>query len=314
MKLKGVIATTHTDRHNMRMSKEALDSAVDQIKGNFAPLVGLEHDVTLPPLGKVMDAYVEPTEDGEFQLVAVSEVFEESKEIVLPDGSLAWIQESKNDRRPFKGVDTGAPNKLEISIDPVNFQTKEDSEKFVSELRVFGEFKSSTHLRKALISDPQLIITFTNSIITYLIGQKVIEKVGDKILEPVLADVGKIYPLIKNAITGIIRYAIPKNRPVTYIFVAPGLPTIEFVARTNNPDVVISAILQQKLEEPFSKAQELYRSLQAVKVQFLLDSDDHWNFNYLLTDKGAVIGSTESHFKRARILELMAKEDGNGLN
>lgn len=311
MEQRAVIASTHVDRHNMRMTKEALDSAVDQIDGDTVPRLSIEHDVTLPPIGKVIKASVERMEDGEYRLVATQEIFEDFKEVWLPDGTLAMIQESKTDQRPFNGEDTLPPEKIEIHYDPINFHTKDDLTKFLTEVREMGDFKECEIMRKAYLPDPQLIFTLTSGIIAYLSGQKILEKVGDKILEPIFEDFGKLYPLVKTATAGVLRHAVPKNRPVTYVFVAPGQPTIEFVVRTNSPDIVLSAILEQELVESFSKAEELNKTLHAEKVQFLLDSDGRWKFNYLLTDKGAVIGTPEAYSKRAKVLDLMGRRNEN---
>jgi hypothetical protein len=40
-------------------------------------------------LGKILKAFVEPGEDGEYQLVTIQEIFENESEIKLPDGTLA---------------------------------------------------------------------------------------------------------------------------------------------------------------------------------------------------------------------------------
>lgn len=312
MKVKAIMATTHVDRHNMKITKEALESGVRQINGDYALVFNLEHDVTLPPIGKVIEAGIEQLEDGEYQLVATNEVFENLKEIKMPDGVTLLEQESSTDHRPFIGSEMQTTDEIEIHYDMVNFESKQKLNQFIQDLKSVADFKERTIARKAFIPDPQLIITFTSGIIAYLTGQKVVEKVADKLIDPVLDDVAKLYPLIKSAISGMLRYAIPKNRPITYVFLAPGQPTIEFVARTNNPDLVMSAVLQENIKESFSKAEELRQTVQAVKVQFLLNADGNWTFNYLLTNIGKVIGTPESYSRRARVLELMSSNDVTG--
>lgn len=56
MILKGIGATTHIDKHNCRMTKEALeDFAKDINEGKYAPGVGIEHDPSIMPIGKVIE-------------------------------------------------------------------------------------------------------------------------------------------------------------------------------------------------------------------------------------------------------------------
>ena len=43
-------ATTHIDRHNTRLTKEALESMARQIKSNRKHVFTIEHDTTLPPM------------------------------------------------------------------------------------------------------------------------------------------------------------------------------------------------------------------------------------------------------------------------
>lgn len=50
MKRKAIAASTHINRHNTKISLEALESAADQINnGTEVPIIGLDHDITIPP-------------------------------------------------------------------------------------------------------------------------------------------------------------------------------------------------------------------------------------------------------------------------
>ena len=58
------------------------------------------------------------------------------------------------------------------------------------------------------------------------------------------------------------------------------------------------------LEKPLKTAQECKDKLGAERVQFLLNKSGEWEFNYLLTDKGQVIGTIESFSRQAHQFEL----------
>ncbi|MFG6062188.1 hypothetical protein, partial [Salmonella enterica] len=84
-KNQGIAATTHVDSHGMKISKEALDQLAEDIKkGESVPAIHIEHDTTLPPIGKVIDGLVEKRKDGEYQLVITQELFDKQLEITLP--------------------------------------------------------------------------------------------------------------------------------------------------------------------------------------------------------------------------------------
>jgi len=79
---------------------------------------------------------------------------------------------------------------------------------------------------------------------------------------------------------------------------------VELVARTSAASEVAASIMEDNLENPLKLAQEFHNRLGAERIQFLLDKSGEWKFNYLLTDKGAVIGTEESFSRKARQVDL----------
>lgn len=76
--LTGIGSTTHIDRHNERMTKGALDSMVEQIKGKYIPQL-IEHDWDRH-VGVVLYGEVFPLPDGEHALGIVVGLFENDEE------------------------------------------------------------------------------------------------------------------------------------------------------------------------------------------------------------------------------------------
>lgn len=58
----------------------ALESGVRQVQGRLLP-VWFNHDPRVPPLGRTVSAEVVPLEDGQFGLLATSEIFEPGDEL-----------------------------------------------------------------------------------------------------------------------------------------------------------------------------------------------------------------------------------------
>jgi len=73
--IQTVMTTTRVDRHNDRMTIEALESMRDHIQSAYLPFI-YNHDPRCPPLGRVISAEIVPLDDGEHALQADVELFE----------------------------------------------------------------------------------------------------------------------------------------------------------------------------------------------------------------------------------------------
>jgi hypothetical protein len=91
-RIESVIATTHVDSQGDQLSVEALRSLVESMSTSLIP-IGSEHDPRRPPLGRIVSGTVRQREDGEYEAVAILEMFEnrdegivadENREVVLP--------------------------------------------------------------------------------------------------------------------------------------------------------------------------------------------------------------------------------------
>lgn len=310
MKQEIILATTQIDLHFQRFTLKALEQMNSIINSEAKPLVTYDHDSAIPPAGKLLESRIELRDDGEYQLVAIQEFFEGIEWDKLEDGTKVFKQESEIDRHPFSNKYEKVSDEFAVSFDFVNFESKQAMRSFVEDVQEESgvEFEAGMHGRKSLIPDPEFIIQLSKVIAGYLLAKKLVDKVSDKIADLVAEDVAKFYSFVRSVVFKAARYARPKGRPVTYIFVAPGSLYIEFVARSTNPELIVNAILLEKLEGALSKADYLHKKLGAVRIQYLLNDKGEWEFNYLLTDKGAVIGTEQSLARRARRAELMIKE------
>lgn len=281
MKQTIILATTHTDRHSMRMTREALEGAAQQINRGSRPLLTVEHDLSLPPYGKVMKAWVEPRDDGEYQLVVENEIFDEVLWTKLGDGTQLFKQESDSDRHPFMDRYAEVIDEIFLSYDWTNFESEEDIQQFLQEIKSQSklEFTSNVFGRKSYIPDPEFLVGIAKAVGAYLIGRKVLDKSSDKVLDLLSDDIAKFYTFIKSIVASAVKYARPRNRPITYVFVARGNPTLEFIARSANADLVVSSMILDKLEAALSHANLYCSAFGAVKIQHLLNADGRWKFN-----------------------------------
>lgn len=78
-RLEAVISTTLVDSQGERMSIEALHQLATSVSDSFIP-IGVEHDPRVAPLGRLESAFVRERPDGEHEVVAVMDFFEDSDE------------------------------------------------------------------------------------------------------------------------------------------------------------------------------------------------------------------------------------------
>jgi hypothetical protein len=138
-----------------------------------------------------------------------------------------------------------------------------------------------------------------------ILGKKIISKTTEKLADAITDDVARLYAFVRAAAAGMMRYAIPKSRPVSYVIKICEEPNVELLARTDNPDELIRALAPETVQDTVATAMRLRDTLRAVRVQFLLTPEGRWVLNYLLTNTGGVIGRPASFIRQRRRLELM---------
>lgn len=96
--IETVIATSRVDRHGDLITVEALREAEDRLRQGYLPVL-FNHDPRVPPLGRAVDAEVRQTEDGSFQLVGKTEIFEPGDDLPFdPDGRRMIVREFESDK------------------------------------------------------------------------------------------------------------------------------------------------------------------------------------------------------------------------
>lgn len=118
----------------------------------------------------------------------------------------------------------------------------------------------------------------------------------------------KVTSLITKTIKEAFFRCIPKARPIAVIFEIPGKPHIELIARTRDEKLVLKSLSKKRMNEMKKELDDLSENVTVAKIQFLLNDKGKWKFNYLITDKGAAIGTKIAFNKRDRKFEMLGKE------
>ena len=296
------------------MTKEALEMGAETINSGRRPRIGVEHDMTLPPLGRISNAEVIQGEDGEYYLVAYQEFFDSAEELELADGEIVVREYFSTGGTPFAEVQTETSEIIVISIDPQNFENYKDADSFYSELQNESEieFKKLGLSRKSFISDPEIVFQLAENYIYlffgYKLAKKILKKTTNKLANKVSDDLAGTYDLIKKGVAKMIKRANPKDRPITYIFYFFSPIQIELIAIDKTPDEIVNSLKTDTLKKLEKKLDELTYKFDTEKIQFELNDQNKWELNYLLTVNGESIGTKKSISKRTVALENTIKK------
>ena len=284
-----VLASTALDQHYVKITREALEDAARQINERPTRLL-VEHDVTAPPWGRMTHAMVVP-EAGEHLLIAVPEAFTLLRQVVLPNGTACLELGSQRDAKALAQRAGLGSDQCELFIDWANFTSKENLRQFIQELEEITDFKRGVVARKSLLPDPEILVQLPLWLVLGDMSRRVLGKVVDRVGDDVAEDAHRAYQFLTRAPAALLRHAVPKNRPATCIYYVLMEPRVEFVVRSRQPQTFIEALDLPRLRELTQDAVELKNTVGAVEVQYLYAEGEGWNFNYLLTETGSVIGT-----------------------
>jgi hypothetical protein len=164
------------------------------------------------------------------------------------------------------------------------------------------------HFRKAILLDPELVFTLGELAAAAFVSRKLFDKISERVGDHIAEDAAKVYDLLRAAILKFPQYVNPRSRPQVYVIQLPGDPLIEFVARTADPNILLSALAMERREASIARALDLHQAFRAKKIQFLLSDTGEWEFNFLLTADGAVVGAEASFRRQSHRLKMLQQD------
>lgn len=307
MKIQGISATTEIDRHNCRITKEVLEEAIKEINtGKYVPSMGLEHDSSLMPIGKTYKAELMPLKNGEYALYIYQETFENFN--VFKSKELGTLYESSisSDSRPFADTEPESIEKLTVHFDPVNFGY-ESFELIKEQIKKDSDVEIKTFMRKSIIPDPEVVFSFIKDSIILLAAAQTLNKTVDKLS----SDGSNLYDKIKEIVIKAVKYIKPSNRPITYVMKENRGYILELLVRTDNPNVLFQALSSEKLSAFINDVDRVKDVIDepTYKIQYIYNEDRScWEFNYLSTSTGKVIGSEKCYKKTMKLSSEFLKK------
>jgi hypothetical protein len=304
---KITVSSTHLDSQGDVMTKQALESMLPFLNGDRKVRLGLEHIRTFPPFGVIANGEIIQGDDEHFYLVAESAYFDKRVMLILEDGTELVKEYFSEGRFPFVECKAEPTSGVHFSTDPTNFRHRDEVDEFTKIVADESGLDFSTSLlgRKSKLPDPETIITITEylAVALGLTKTKVLEKTGEAIGD----DLAKFYKFISSLAIQTVKRAIPANRPKTFVIDFPNDECIiELVIKTHVADKVLQALEKERLEFVEKRVDQL-SNLNPEKIQFIFNKAEEWEFNYLLSKDGAVIGRLKAFNKRNKLYNDILK-------
>jgi hypothetical protein len=295
---KYILSSTHLDKQGYVIAKSALESMLPQSNGKRKPRLGLEHIRTFPPFGVVMNGEISKGQDEHYYLTAEMVYFDKQEIITIEDGSQLLKEFFSEGEYPFIECTDSEVTKLSIATDPANFESNKDINDIYSLVKQETnlEFETKEFGRKSELPDPETIITITTIIATTLgiVKSKITEKIGEAIGD----DLAQFYKLVSRLAIETIKKVKPSNRPKNFVISYPNADcNIELVITTNKADDILNSLSKERLAVIADKVEQL-KNLSPEKILFIYNENETWEFNYMLSTNGAVIGTLKSFDKR----------------
>ncbi len=174
--MKGIIITTNVI-DNIKITRSALESSLYQLNEYYLP-IGSEHDIRLPPRGRVISAEIVKLDNGEYGVEATVELFESSD----------TESELKGDGRVVKINDEDVET---FSIHSDEILRSEKHKEIIGEL---SEFASNIFpIEKRSIDPISTLVIYGGILALGLIGEGFFSKLGEDIYDKLKNSLVKYY-------------------------------------------------------------------------------------------------------------------------
>lgn len=157
-----VIATTHIDKQNEKLTLEMLEDLTNSINKYNIP-INIEHDPRIAPIGRILKGYVREREDKEFEAVALLEFF---------DGEVDKIENNDKELRVHESLD-------QLTIGYSFAHKNEGDLKGIKEIETLLNSQAIYEAKKS--ADPISIITLMGTFVIGGIATGFLNQVGSNI-------------------------------------------------------------------------------------------------------------------------------------
>lgn len=307
----------------VKITKEAIDSLAAAMNGDrVAPIIGPEHDPFCLPLGKIIEAWVEPL-GNEFAVGARLYFEDDIKQLThSASGTQIVLLNFNKAPKPFKRkIWNEEQSGILVNVDWANFDTKVQYDQFSGDIKqIDEEITCSNSSRHSLVPEPIIQFVIANPELSLALaagGSWILQRVGnfasytiDETSKRIAEDIS--HPLnetLKRIFSSYKRHQSRDDRPILTESVIPGDVTLVLLARTRGDE--FHGMNMKSLTAEMEKYGDLLQH--AEEATFAQTENGNWDFLHLKTRTGEVVGTLKCYERTAeRFDELNRKSDTNG--
>ena len=305
----------------VRITKEAIKSLPETVAGDQAIPFTVDHDPFCLPIGKVEEAWIEPF--GKEYAVMARIHLEDSYSITSHRRTGVGLVrlDFEDNPKPFIGrrYNKTEERQCTLNVDLANFDNPQDYAAFADDVNSIDDTIGCYNgiQRHALIPEPFLqfvvshpalstvlsvgggwVIGRATKFITYTVDET-LKKVGDEISDSLSMKILDILRAYKNRRT-------QDNRPSVTEIIIPGNLELTLLVKTEQ-DEEFPAIELERLVAEMEKYGDLLQD--ADRATFARTETNDWEFLYLTTRSGRVIGTAKCHERTIATLRRMRRDE-----
>ena len=303
------VATTHIfEQAGVRvgLTKESLESGAERANGESAIPFTVEHDPFCMPLGKTVDAWVEPYE-REYALMSRIYIDDNPQEVLHEGSHTEWVCLNFEDApKPFiRRAVTVNDSQIEMIVDSARFVNAEASDELLRDLKVIDSNVSLRHGgRYSLELQPLVQFVLSDPVVYGILASAGLwlfrraEKFASYTVDETLRKIGdEISDSWSEKLIGLFR-AYRNHQP------EDPRPILSQTAITvDDADLILLARIEWDEEHPrvvlgkltveMTKYADLLED--AEEITFSRVENDDWELLYFKTRSGKVIGTKECY-------------------
>ena len=302
----------------VQCTKEAIESIAGQVSGERALPFGVEHDPSCMPIGKVTEGWTEPFGDEHVAMARVH--VEEDAHSVIHEKSGADLVclSFAGAPKPFVRERTnGGKGSLAIAVDWANFADMKGHAAFVDAVKQIDEMivcgKVGRHalvpepLIEFLVSDIHIKMAVVVGLWTFRRAEKFIRYTVDETLKRTADAVVEVLSAnISRVVKAYSERQTKDHRPVLVKVVIPGDMDVILLTKIRGTE----EYPEKWLEELAVEMEKFGNILQQAEEAVFCGTDGGWEFQYLKTRTGEVVGTRECYSKTIERVRNVGRTSG----
>ena len=302
----------------IQITKEAIESIADHVNGERALPFIVEHDPSCMPLGKLTEGWTEPF-GSEYAAMASVYVEEDAQGVIHAKSGTDLVRLNfAGAPKPFaRARSNGEKGPLAIAVDLANFADVESHAAFVAAVeRIDGEIVCRKVGRHTLVPEPfiEFLISDIHIKMAVVVGlwifrraekfirytvDETLKRTADAVVEVLSAKISRVVKAYGERHTKDDRHVLVK-------VVIPGDMDVILLTRMQGTEEYPKTWLEDLTVEMEKYGDILQQAEEAVFCR----TEGGWEFQYLKTHTGEVVGTRECYSKTIERVRKVGRASG----